>query len=132
MLFRSITNALVEGPLTADTAFSATAAQVSGIESKMAGQADVLIVPSLESGALMIRTMTGMHNALAAGVALGAKVPVVLAGRGDTMEVRMAACVLASLMAHHSQSADAPTKASSQTPHPGDSVIGVPILSTRS
>jgi phosphotransacetylase len=78
---------------------SAAAARANGVESKVAGQADVLIVPSLEAGALMLRTMTGMFGALAAGVVLGAKVPIVLAGRSDTMEVRMAGCVLASLVA---------------------------------
>ena len=60
---------------------------------------DMLIVPSLEAGALMLRMLTGMFGALAAGIVLGAKVPVVLAARGDSMEIRMAGCVLASLMA---------------------------------
>jgi phosphotransacetylase len=94
-----ITGGTIEGPLTADCAFSAAAARANGIDSKMAGNADVLIVPTLESGALMLRTLTGMFGALAAGVVLGAKVPIVLAARGESMEVRMASCVLASLMA---------------------------------
>jgi phosphate acetyltransferase len=94
-----ITGGTIDGPLTADSAMSAAAARANGVESKIAGQADALIVPSLEAGALMLRTMTGMFGALAAGVALGAKVPIVLAGRRDTMEVRMAGCVLASLVA---------------------------------
>jgi len=94
-----ITGAHVEGPITVDSALSATAARANGVESKMAGQADVLIVPGLESGALMLRMLMGMFGALAAGVVLGAKVPVVLAGRSDSMEVRTAACVLASLVA---------------------------------
>jgi phosphotransacetylase len=94
-----ITGGVVDGPLTADSALSATAAHANGVESKVAGSADVLIVPSLESGALLLRTVTGLFGALAAGVTLGAKVPVVLFGRGESMEVRMAACVLASLVA---------------------------------
>jgi phosphate acetyltransferase len=94
-----ITGATVEGPITVDTALSAAAARANGIESKMAGLADVLIAPGLESGALMLRMLMGMFGALAAGVVLGAKVPVVLAGRSDSMEVRTAACVLASLVA---------------------------------
>ncbi|MEP6943268.1 MAG: bifunctional enoyl-CoA hydratase/phosphate acetyltransferase [Betaproteobacteria bacterium] len=94
-----ISGGTIEGPLTVDSAMSAQAARASGIESKMAGNADVLIVPTLESGALMLRTLTGMFGALAAGVVLGAKVPIVLAARGDSMEVRMASCVLASLIA---------------------------------
>jgi len=95
-----INGAVVEGPLTVDSALSASAARANGIESKIAGQADVLIVPSLESGAMMMQLLTAMFGALAAGVVLGAKIPVVLASRGDTMEVRMASCVLASLVAH--------------------------------
>jgi phosphotransacetylase len=102
-----ITGANVEGPITVDSALSAAAARSNGIESKMAGQADVLIVPGLESGALMLRMLMGMFGALAAGVVLGAKVPVVLAGRSDSMEVRTAACVLASLVARASRSGGA-------------------------
>ena len=94
-----ITGAIVEGPLTADSALSAAAARANGVESKVAGDADVLIVPGLESGAILLRTLTGMFGALAAGVVLGAKVPVVLSNRGESMEVRMASCVLASLVA---------------------------------
>ena len=94
-----ITGGTVDGPLTADSAMSAAAAKANGVDSKIAGQADVLIVPGLEAGALMLRTLTGLFGALAAGVVLGARVPIVLAGRNDSMEVRMAGCVLASLIA---------------------------------
>jgi phosphotransacetylase len=95
-----INGAVVEGPITVDSALSTVAARANGIESKIAGQANVLIVPSLESGAMMLQMLTAMFGALAAGVVLGAKIPVVLASRSDTMEVRMASCVLASLVAH--------------------------------
>jgi phosphotransacetylase len=101
-----ITGGVVDGPLTADSALSAAAAHANGVDSKVAGAADVLIVPGLESGALLLRTVTGMFGALAAGVTLGAKVPVVLFGRGESMEVRMAACVLASLVAHAARPAE--------------------------
>lgn len=94
-----ITGATVAGPLTADSALSAAAAQANGVDHPVAGHADVLIAPSLEAGSLMLRTLTAMCGALAAGIVLGAKLPIVLAGRNDTMEVRMAACVLASLIA---------------------------------
>ena len=60
----------------------------------------MLIAPNLESGAILLRTLTGAFGALAAGVALGAKVPVVLPARGESMEVRMASCMLASVFAH--------------------------------
>lgn len=104
-----ITGGAIEGPLTADSAMSAAAALANGVDSKIAGNADVLIVPSLEAGALMLRTLTGMFGALAAGIVLGAKVPVVLASRGDSMEIRMAGCVLASLVAQTPKTAAAHT-----------------------
>ena len=107
-----ITGGTVEGPLTADSALSTAAARANGVDTKVAGSADVLIVPTLEAGALMLRTLTGMFGALAAGIVLGAKVPVVLAARGDSMEVRVAGCVLASLMAQTPRSADAKAPAS--------------------
>ena len=110
-----ITGAVVDGPLTADSALSATAARANGIESKVAGNADVLIVPGLESGALLLRTLTGMFGALAAGVTLGAKVPVVLSARGESMEVRMASCVLASLVAQSPRATASSTERKSGT-----------------
>ncbi len=94
-----ISGGTIEGPLTVDSAMSSAAAMANGVNSMIAGHADVLIVPSLEAGALMLRTLTGMFGALAAGIVLGAKVPVVLGARGDSMEIRMAGCVLASLVA---------------------------------
>ncbi|MGH8714089.1 MAG: bifunctional enoyl-CoA hydratase/phosphate acetyltransferase [Casimicrobiaceae bacterium] len=104
-----LSGGIVAGPMTADSALSATAAQANGVDDPVAGHADVLIVPGLESGSLMLRTLTAMCGALAAGIVLGAKVPIVLAGRNDTMEVRMAACVLASLVASpQAQHAPAP------------------------
>lgn len=102
-----ISGGVVEGPMTVDTALSPTAARLNGIESKIAGLADVLIVPSLESGSMMLRTLTGIFGALAAGIILGARVPIVLAGRSDTMEVRMASCVLASLIAQSTRAGEA-------------------------
>lgn len=111
-----LTGAVVDGPLTADSALSPAAARANGVDSKVAGAADVLIVPGLESGALLLRTVTGMFGALAAGVTLGAKVPVVLSGRGESMEVRMAACVLASLVAHAPQPAGSAAEQKADAP----------------
>ena len=71
-----------------------------------------MIVPGLDAGSLVVRTLTAISGALAAGIVLGAKVPVVLGGRSDTMEVRMASCVLASLIAAaQAQQASAPPAA---------------------
>jgi phosphate acetyltransferase len=92
-------NAVVDGPLTPDSALSADAARSRGVTSEVAGNADVLITPSMESGLLVLHTMMALRPGLAAGVVLGAKVPIVIPGRSDSMEVRMASCVLASLMA---------------------------------
>jgi phosphate acetyltransferase len=103
-----LTGGTIEGPLTVDSAMSSAAALANGVDSRIAGHADVLIVPSLEAGALMLRTLTGMFGALAAGIVLGAKVPVILAARGDSMEIRMAGCVLASLVAQVPKTVEAP------------------------
>ena len=104
-----ITGGAVDGPLTADTAMSPAAARAGNVSSQVAGNADVLIVPGMESGALLLRAMVGMFGALAAGVTLGAKVPIVLSARSDSMEVRMASCVLASLVAQAPRTAAAAT-----------------------
>lgn len=94
-------NAIVDGPLTPDSALSAAAARANGCQSAVAGQADVLIVPGMESGALLLRTLTGLTGGLAAGLVLGADLPIVAPARTDTLEARMASCVLASLLAAH-------------------------------
>ena len=119
-----IKGGIVEGPLTADSAMSAAAARANGIESPVAGNADVLIVPGLESGALLLRAIIGMFGGLAAGVALGAKVPVVLPGRNEPMEVRMACCVLASLVAQVARPAPAPA---GEKPEAGTAPDIVPV-----
>lgn len=88
----------VDGPLTPDSALSADAALAKGIKSDVAGHVDVLIGPSMESALMVLRTMLALSGGLAAGIVLGARIPIVAPGRHDTMEVRMASCVLASLV----------------------------------
>jgi len=90
--------AVVEGPLTPDSALSAEVARAREVKSDIAGLVDVLIVPSMESGLMVMRTMLALGGGLAAGLVLGARVPIVVAMRHDPIEVRMASCVLASLM----------------------------------
>lgn len=92
-------NAVVDGPLTADSALSAAAAAANGRESAVAGQADILIVPGMESGALVLRTLTALTGGLAAGIVLGADLPIVVPARADSMEARIASCMLAALIA---------------------------------
>jgi phosphate acetyltransferase len=89
--------AIVEGPLTPDIALSSEAARLHGVKSEIAGHADVLIAPTMEAATMVLRTLTGVTGGLAAGLVLGAKVPVVMPSPRDPMEVRIASCVLASL-----------------------------------
>ena len=89
--------AKVEGPLTPDAALSADVARARGVQSEIAGQVDVLVAPAMESALMVLRTMLALGGGLAAGLVLGARVPIVVPARYDTMEVRMASCVLASL-----------------------------------
>ena len=76
------------------------AARTKGINSPVAGQADILVVPDLESGNMLAKQLEYMAHALAAAIVLGAKVPIVLTSRADTAETRIASCVIASLIAH--------------------------------
>jgi phosphate acetyltransferase len=93
-------DAVVDGPLTPDSALSADVARARGVKSEIAGRADVLIAPSMESALMVLHTMLAFGGGLAAGVVLGARVPIVTPQRADSMEVRMASCVLASLLAN--------------------------------
>ena len=111
--------AVVEGPLTPDVALSAEAARVQGVKSEIAGQADVLLAPTMEAATMVLRTLTGATGALAAGLVLGARVPIVMPSPRDAMEVRIASCVLALLAVNAVEVARAPA-AASQTAPAGD------------
>jgi phosphate acetyltransferase len=95
-----ITNALVDGPLAFDNAISITAANIKGISSPVSGDADILLVPDLESGNMLAKQLKYLSKALMAGIVLGAKVPVMLTSRSDPMETRVMSSVLASLIYH--------------------------------
>jgi phosphate acetyltransferase len=90
--------AVVDGPLAPDSALSAEAARAKGVKSEIAGRVDILIGPSMESALMVMRTLQALSGGLAAGVVLGARIPIVVPTRYDTMEVRMASCVLAALL----------------------------------
>ena len=92
-------SAIVDGPLAPDSALSAEAARANGVKSDVAGRTDVLIAPSMESALMVLRTMLAMGGGLAAGIVLGARIPIVMPARADSLEVRMASCVLALLVA---------------------------------
>ena len=94
-----INGAIVDGPFTPESALSIEGAQNSGVKSGIAGQVDILIAPGMEAAQMVLKTLTVMTRGLAAGLVLGAKVPIVVPARADSMEVRVASCVLASLAA---------------------------------
>ena len=102
-----IKGGLLDGPLAFDNAISMVAAKTKGIKSAVAGQADILIVPDLESGNMIAKQLEYMANAMSAGVVLGAACPIVLTSRADTAETRTASCAVAVLMAHAKRKAAA-------------------------
>jgi phosphate acetyltransferase/phosphate butyryltransferase len=90
-----IPGAVVDGPLAFDNAVSAAAARTKGIESDVAGAADILVVPDLESGNMLAKQLEYLGGAASAGIVLGARVPIVLTSRADTRESRIASCAVA-------------------------------------
>jgi len=100
-----IKGGLLDGPLAFDNAVSLVAARTKGIRSAVAGNADILVVPDLESGNMVAKQLEYLGNALMAGVVLGARVPIVLTSRADTAETRAASCAVAQLMAHRKREA---------------------------
>lgn len=95
-----IQGGLVDGPLAFDNAISPAAAAEKGIISTVAGQADILLVPDLEAGNMLAKQLTFLAGADAAGVVLGARVPIILTSRADAERTRMASCAVAVLIAH--------------------------------
>lgn len=100
-----IIGGIVDGPLAFDTAISEEAARIEGINSPVAGRADILVVPDLESGTMLAKQLEYMGKAQSAGIVVGARVPIVLPSRTDSVLTRMASCALAALLVHHKQQA---------------------------
>ena len=100
-----IKGGLLDGPLAFDNAVSLVAAKTKGIRSAVAGNADILVVPDLESGNMVAKQLEYLADALMAGVVLGARVPIVLTSRADTAETRAASCAIVQLMAHRKREA---------------------------
>jgi phosphotransacetylase len=94
-----ITGAIVDGPLAFDNAISSDAAKIKKIKSPVAGDPDLLMVPNLEAGNILFKELQYLAGALAAGVVVGAKVPIVLTSRADGELARMASCALGVLLA---------------------------------
>jgi phosphate acetyltransferase len=95
-----IKGGIVDGPLAFDNAISLIAAQTKGIESAVAGEADILLVPDLESGNMVAKQLEYLAHAVGAGIVLGAKVPIVLTSRADTARTRAASCAIAQVLAN--------------------------------
>ena len=94
-----ISGGLLDGPLALDNAVSLAAAKTKGIVSPVAGQADILVVPDLESGNILAKQLEYLADAAGAGIVVGARVPIVLTSRADPAPVRVASCALALLLA---------------------------------
>jgi phosphotransacetylase/acyl dehydratase len=94
-----ITGGLLDGPLGFDNAVNETAAAEKGIVSPVAGRADILVVPDLEAGNMLAKQLTFLSGAEAAGIVLGARVPIILTSRADSATTRLASCALGVLMA---------------------------------
>jgi phosphotransacetylase len=95
-----ITGGIVDGPLAFDNAISAQAAEIKGIRSNVAGDADILLTPDLESGNILAKQLSFLANADSAGLVLGARVPIILTSRADSVRSRIASCAVAALVAH--------------------------------
>lgn len=97
---RQITGAILDGPLAFDNVVSKEAAKIKGIISPVAGQADVIIVPDLVSGNILVKQLEYLSDAQSAGVVLGAKVPIILTSRSDAAITRLASSALAAIMVY--------------------------------
>ncbi|MGL4667015.1 MAG: bifunctional enoyl-CoA hydratase/phosphate acetyltransferase [Saezia sp.] len=95
-----IVGGIVDGPLAFDNAISAQAAKTKGIKSEVAGDPDILLVPTLEAGNILFKQLVYLANSEAAGIVLGARVPVALTSRADSATARIASCALCVLQAH--------------------------------
>jgi phosphate acetyltransferase len=94
-----ITGGVLDGPLALDNAIDAAAAAIKSIVSPVAGRANVLVVPDLEAGNMLAKSLSFLAGADAAGIVLGARVPIILTSRADSVTTRLASCAVASLVA---------------------------------
>ncbi|HET9269455.1 MAG TPA: bifunctional enoyl-CoA hydratase/phosphate acetyltransferase [Vicinamibacterales bacterium] len=95
-----ITGGLLDGPLAFDNAISKEAARTKGVKSEVAGDPDILLAPDLEAGNILAKQLTFLANADSAGLVLGARVPIILTSRADSVRSRIASCGVAMLVAH--------------------------------
>jgi len=107
-----ITGALVDGPLALDNAISLESVKIKKIDSPVAGRANVLVVPDLEAGNMLAKSLSFLAGADAAGIVLGARVPIILTSRADSVATRLASCGVAALVAQARREAAAKAVAS--------------------
>ena len=96
---KQITGGVLDGPLAFDNAIDPEAARIKGIKSEVAGRAQILVVPDLEAGNMLAKNLAFMAKADGAGIVLGARVPIILTSRADSVRARMASCAVAVLYA---------------------------------
>ncbi|HXX12443.1 MAG TPA: bifunctional enoyl-CoA hydratase/phosphate acetyltransferase, partial [Burkholderiales bacterium] len=106
-----ISGAILDGPLALDNAINLQAAEIKQIKSPVAGRANVLIVPDLEAGNMLAKSLSFLADADAAGIVLGARVPIILTSRADSITTRLASCAVAALVARARREAPARTVA---------------------
>ncbi|MGO9935921.1 MAG: bifunctional enoyl-CoA hydratase/phosphate acetyltransferase [Steroidobacteraceae bacterium] len=99
---QQIQGAILDGPLAFDNAISSEAARTKGIASPVAGQVDVLVVPDLEAGNMLVKQLIYLAGAEAAGIVLGARLPIILTSRADSDAARLASCAIAQLLVRRS------------------------------
>ncbi len=97
---KQITGGVLDGPLAFDNAISKEAARTKGIQSEVAGDPDILLAPDLEAGNILAKQLSFLANADSAGLVLGAKVPIILTSRADSVRSRIASCAVGMLAAH--------------------------------
>ena len=95
-----ITGALIDGPLAFDNAINPEAAAIKGIAGPVAGHGQILVVPDLEAGNMLAKNLTFLARADAAGIVLGARVPIILTSRADSIRTRLASCAVAAVYAN--------------------------------
>jgi len=102
-----ITGGILDGPLAFDNAIDPEAARIKGIKSEVAGRVQIMVVPDLEAGNMLAKNLSFLAKADAAGLVLGARVPIILTSRADSVRSRLASCAVAVLYAHARRSTTA-------------------------
>jgi phosphate acetyltransferase len=112
-----ITGGILDGPLAFDNAVNLKAAKIKHLHSPVVGKADILIVPDLESGNMLAKQLEYLADSEAAGIVLGARVPIVLTSRADSAKCRLASCAVGTLLAHARRKADDLLTVTGAVPH---------------